>query len=71
MVNPLKVKVDFESETNKALLKFITDTQEGKYTAAKPDLTQVTYKRLQIQEQDTSEIQEEGGDEMLLFGLSY
>lgn len=69
MIDPMKVKVEFESEASEALLKFITDTQEGKYTEIKPDLTQVTYKRLQIQEQDSAEISE-GGDEGLLYGVS-
>lgn len=71
MADSLKVQVDFESETSKALLKFITDTQEGKYTEVKPDLTQMAYKRLQIQEQDAASGSDEEGDEILLFGLSY
>ena len=52
MAEPLKIKIDFDNAETKGLLQFITETQEGKYTTQKPDLTQVTYKRLDIQEQD-------------------
>ena len=71
MEEPLKIKVDFESETTKAILNFIQETQEGKYTEKKPELTQITYKRLQIQEQDKSHSLDENNDENLLFGISY
>lgn len=71
MNEPLKIKVDFDGETTKTLLQFITDTQEGKYTEKKPDLTQITYKRLQIQEQDKSHSIDDRNDEILLFGVSY
>jgi len=71
MVEPLKIKVDFDSETTTAILNFISETQEGKYTPKKPDLTQITYKRLQIQEQDKSHSFGEENDEILLFGVSY
>jgi hypothetical protein len=70
MEKPLKIKVDFDGETTKVLLNFITETQEGKYTEKKPDLVQITYKRLQIQEQDKSHAIDEN-DEILLFGVSY
>ena len=66
MAETLKIKVDFDGETTKAILNFITETQEGKYTKEKPDLTQITYKRLQIQEQDKTHC-----DEILHFGVSY
>jgi len=72
MNQSIKVKVDFDGETTQTLLKFIADTQEGKYTAQKPDLTHVTYKRLQIQEQDTSTfLDDNSNNEVLLFGVSY
>lgn len=71
MTEPIKIKVDFDSETTQALLNFITDTQEGKYTEKKPDLTQITYKRLQIQEQDSSHFVDDSNTEVLLFGVSY
>lgn len=70
MSEPIKIKVDFDNETTKTLLDFISDTQEGKYTQEKPDLTQITYKRLQIQEQDKSHsLEDDNNNEMLLFGL--
>jgi hypothetical protein len=71
MAGILKIKVDFDSETTKSLLSFITETQEGKYTENKPNLTQITYKRLQIQEQDRSHSIDDNNDEILLFGVSY
>lgn len=71
MAEPLKIKVDFDGESTKAILHFITETQEGKYTVIKPDLTQITYKRLQIQEQDNCDFIEDNSDENLLFGVSY
>lgn len=71
MSKTLKVKVDFGAEATKVLLNFISDTKEGKYTEKKPDLSQITYKRLQIQEQDTCHSIDENSDEILLFGVSY
>lgn len=71
MSESLKIKVDFDSEDTKALLQFITETQEGKYTVKKPDLTQVTYKRLEIQEQDKSQSLDNAEDEIILFGIGY
>jgi len=67
----LKIKVDFDGEETKSLLQFISDTQEGKFTAKKPDLTQVTYKRLEIQEQDMLYQSQTGEDEIILYGISY
>ena len=63
--NTLKVKVDFDDKTN-ALLSFINDTQEGKYTEGKPEIQSITYTRLEIQEQESTH-----EDEVLLFGLSF
>lgn len=71
MAEILKIKVDFDNKTTKALLQFITETQEGKYTVEKPDLTQITYKRLQVQEQDKTHSLDINNDETLLFGVSY
>lgn len=68
MTKKLKIKVDFDGKNTKALLDFITETQEGKYTDEKPDLKQITYKRLDIQEKDFSQLTEES--EVLLFGIS-
>ena len=71
MSESLKIKVDFDSKETTALLQFISDTQEGKYTFEKPNLNQVTYKRLEIQEQDKSLQIESSDDEMILFGTTY
>ena len=71
MAEPLKIKIDFDNSETKGLLQFITETQEGKYTTQKPDLTQVTYKRLDIQEQDKIHSVDEIADEVILFGVSY
>jgi len=62
-------KTSKESIESKQLLDFITDTQNGKFTANKPDVIQVTYRRLAIQEQDEHRIDEEN-ERMLLFGIS-
>ncbi|OQP62804.1 hypothetical protein A3860_26185 [Niastella vici] len=70
MAEPLKIKVDFSSE-GKALLHFITETQEGKYTAIKPDLTQIKYKRLKIQERENSDSFDNENEGNLLLGLSF
>lgn len=61
----LKIKIDFDNKT-KALLSFINDTQEGKYTEEKPDVELITYKRMEIQEQESTH-----DNDFLLFGLSF
>ena len=66
----LKIKVDFDGKDTKAILNFITETQEGKYTSQKPDLKLITYKRLQIQEQDKVHSIDNLNNEVLLFGIS-
>jgi hypothetical protein len=68
MAEPIKIKVDFDGEAN-ALLHFITETQEGKYTEIKPDLNQITYKRLKIQEQDNCDLFDIDNEENLLLGV--
>lgn len=68
MSEPLKIRVDF-SDTAKAILHFITETQEGKYTELKPDLTQIPYKRLHIEEQDNSDPFTGEIEENLLLGV--
>ncbi len=71
MAETLKIKVDFDGKNTKSILNFIKETQDGKYTEKKPDLTQISYKRLQIQEQDKSHSIDENCDEILHFGISY
>jgi hypothetical protein len=70
MAEPLKIKVDFDANAN-AILHFIGETQEGKYTEIKPDLNQITHKRLQSHEQDCSEFLDIDNEENLLLGLSF
>jgi hypothetical protein len=71
MPAPLKIKVGFDNEKGRALLDFINETREGKYTAQKPDLTQIRFKRLEIQEQDKSHSVDENNEEIVLFGISH
>ena len=68
MPEPLKIKVDF-SDSAKDILHFITETQEGKYTELKPDLTQIAYKRFYIEEQDNSNPFDNENEENLLLGI--
>lgn len=69
MAEPLKIKVDFDSNAN-AILQFISETQEGKYTEIKPDPTQITHKRLRNHEQDSSDLFDIDNENLLL-GLSF
>jgi len=71
MLDPLKVKVGFDNEKTNALLNFINETREGKYTAQKPDLTQIKFKRLEIQEQDKIHFADDNNEEIVLFGISH
>jgi hypothetical protein len=71
MPAPLKIKVGFDNEKTKALLDFINETREGKYTVHKPDLTQIKFKRLEIQEQDKPHSFDENNEEIVLFGVSH
>lgn len=71
MENNLKIKVDFEGKVAGELMKFVIDTQEGKYTKAKPILTQVTYKRMLIEQEDCTAELEDSEANVLLFGISY
>jgi hypothetical protein len=60
----------FKKESEK-VLNFIHETKEGKYTAEKPDLTYITYTRMEIQESDTSNVFNDCHEEVYLYGLSY
>lgn len=51
-------------------MSFVIDTQEGKYTKEKPILTQVTYKRMQIEQEDCTSEFEDNEANVLLFGIS-
>ncbi|MDR2622223.1 MAG: hypothetical protein LBC48_06535 [Dysgonamonadaceae bacterium] len=62
--------VIYEKETDK-VMDFICETKEGKYTAEKPDLIQITYTRMEIQEGDASNIFNDCYEEGVLYGMSY
>ena len=51
-------------------MQFICDTKDGKYTSEKPDLTQITYARLDIQESSVPTIFDVCSDEVVLYGVS-
>jgi hypothetical protein len=71
MTEVIKIKVDFEKENTKAFLDFITDTQEGKYSKEKLDLSSIKYARLDIQDNDViNTINEQNREEVLFFGIS-
>lgn len=70
MENNLKINVDFEGKVADELMNFVIDTQEGKYTEEKPLLTQVTYKRMVIEQEDCTSELEDNEANVLLFGIS-
>ena len=53
------------------VINFISDTKDGKYTAEKPDLTHITYTRMEIQEGDATNIFNDCFDEVVYYGMSY
>jgi hypothetical protein len=59
-----------KKETDK-VMDFICETREGKYTAEKPDLTQITYSRMEIQESDAANVFNDCFEEVVLYGMSY
>ena len=52
------------------VMDFICTTRDGEYTDEKPDLTQIIYARLDIQEADGANIFNGGSDEIILYGMS-
>ena len=52
------------------IMEFICDTKDGKYTSEKPDLAQITYARLDIQESNNPSIYEDCFDDIVLYGVS-
>ncbi|MDR0566984.1 MAG: hypothetical protein LBG47_08135 [Prevotellaceae bacterium] len=59
----------YKKETDR-VMDFICETREGKYTAEKPDLTQITYSRMVIQESDASNVFDDCPEEVFLYGIS-
>jgi len=60
----------YEKETEK-VMDFICETKDGRYTAEKPDLTSITYTRIEIQEGDATNIFNDCFEEVVLYGVSY
>jgi hypothetical protein len=60
----------YGKETDK-VRDFICETREGKYTVGKPDLTHLIYKRMEIQENDASNIFNDCFEDVILYGMSY
>ncbi|MBQ9435462.1 MAG: hypothetical protein IJU33_04975 [Bacteroidales bacterium] len=50
------------------ILDFINETKEGAYTDIKPDLTHISYARIDIPDIEAMPMYE---DEIVLYGLSY
>ena len=59
-----------EHITTDVIMEFICDTKDGKYTSEKPDLAQITYARLDIQESNNPSIYDDCYDEVVLYGVS-
>ncbi len=62
---PLKFGVTDE------IIEFILNAKDGKFTEDKPDLTQITYRRLEFSDESNFEIQNIGSDDFILYGTSY
>ena len=60
----------YAADFNK-VMDFICETRDGRYTAEKPDLTSITYTRMEIQEGDATNIFSDGFEEVVLYGVSY
>ena len=64
----MQVKAD--NNNSNVIMQFICDTKDGKYTSEKPDLTQITYARLDIQESNVTTVFDDCYDEVVLYGVS-
>ena len=59
------------TKESEKVLDFIHETKDGKYTVEKPDLTYITYTRMEIPESDTGNIFNDCFEEVILYGMSY
>jgi hypothetical protein len=59
-----------EQDKMTVLLSFIKETSDGRYTVSRPEVSQVIYKRLSIQEQDSDTPVEEEAQANFL-GVSF
>jgi Holliday junction resolvase len=66
-----QTQVNSDNKKAEELLAFINETRDGKYTATKPEVTQVTFKRVEIMEQTSGRFVEDNSEEIVLFGISY
>lgn len=60
---------NIDSQPDK-ILDFINDTKDGKYTELKPDLTHITYARIDVQESGIESVLADSYGEMILYGVS-
>jgi len=60
----------YGKETNE-VIDFICKTKEGEYTVEKPDLTQIIYTRMEVQENDALNVFNDCFEEVVLYGMSY
>jgi len=59
-----------KKETDR-VIDFLSDTRDGRYTLEKPDLTQISYARMDIQGGDSSIFFNDTIDDVILYGVSY
>jgi len=64
------LNINVASSDASTLLNFISDTKEGKYTEQKPELIQITYQRVETEEQKNIFPTEETVG-IALFGLTF
>jgi hypothetical protein len=68
-MEPIKYNFTY-NDSAKELLDFINKTQQGVYSKDKPILSDIRYRRIDIQE-NSEPIIETIQDENLLFGITY
>ena len=64
-----KVNVKFD-KNYEALVEFVKETKEGKYTIEKPEVVEFTYQRINIQEQNENIDLDSLQDNSLLYGIT-
>ena len=66
------IRINVESkDSTEVYSHFLNETKGGKYTDLKPDLTLITYERLNIQEQESVYTFEENTNNVLLYGIAF
>ena len=63
-----KVNVKYD-DNHKAIINFVNETKDGKYTEQKPEI-EFTYQRIEIQEQNETIELDEIQDGSYLFGIT-